>query len=154
MVSRCNQKCSYLPCEDPADKTNNQNYYHQICRILDVYDKCHHFDLITSIYLARIDLQLEPSKIDENKEDDNEPKNLKTATLIDSIMPVSNIVSGPCIPFNLFQEATHLTSGVSNVVLPLCTFTQDNIAFHLPHNPHITKVIVDQVTELFQIPDL
>jgi hypothetical protein len=41
--------------KDPAKSGNNQNYEEQICCSLNQLDKCHHFDLTTTICNAQIE---------------------------------------------------------------------------------------------------
>ncbi|KAL4258098.1 hypothetical protein AB1N83_009164 [Pleurotus pulmonarius] len=158
--------------KNPADHTNNQNYENQICRFLDRVDKTRRFDLATSIREAGVDLRLDDQADRDNDidididdmgvtndidDDDNETpvRTVSTsADLLDAISPTSASRHASMVDY--FAKAAKLLQGqVPKAPLPYRTFivADGKVCINLPRD-HALKKTVDQVAELYALPDL
>lgn len=159
--------------KNPADHTNNQNYENQICRFLDRVDKTRRFDLATSIREAGVDLRLDDQADRDNDididinddmgvtndidDDDNETpvRTVSTsADLLDAISPMSASRHASMVDY--FAKAAKLLQGqVPKAPLPYRTFivADGKVCINLPRD-HALKKTVDQVAELYALPDL
>ena len=145
--------------KNPASASNNQNYDPQICRSLDRLDKCRRFDLATSVREAWVEFgpHLEYPVTDED-EDEEGPENKRVhtaASLALNIRPVSDVVAGPRLLSNYFEEADCLKRGEDpRAPRPFRTFAVASTAFHLTRDPPFKQMLVDDVAAMFQLPDL
>jgi hypothetical protein len=145
--------------KDPAHSGNNQNYESQITRHLDRADKCDRFDLATSVRDTGIQFGPGAARrdgLDQDDEMDVDDRHVHTTSdLLDEINPVSNL-SGPArSQADYFAEAAKLRCGKApNAPMPFRTFAVQSTAFHLNHNPNITRKSVDTVAEIYKLDDL
>jgi hypothetical protein len=137
--------------KDPARLSNNNNYDSQICRHLDRADKCHHFDLATSLLDSRL-----RANLDQHVNIDNDTVNSN----VDDDIPADllSIVTRPgylCPVTDYFAIAKVLQrKDVGTVPLPLRTFVVGCTAFHLAYSPSLRVISVDNAAIKFGLPDL
>jgi hypothetical protein len=150
--------------KDPAHAGNNQNYEQQICRYLDRLDKLCQFDLATSIKEAKVDFRAGPDAEDslEGEEthelDEDDSRVTSSFSLLTHIDPVSSL-SGPSRNvvdyFYRASELKRLLQNHQDILLPLRTNTcSSNVAIHLGRDPSYKRLLVDEVAEMYHIPDL
>jgi hypothetical protein len=153
--------------KDPARSGNNQNYEPQICRYLDRLDKLRQFDLATSIREAKVDFRVGPG--DEELEDILEGEEAhgsdegdllvtSTSSLLTHIDPVSSL-SGPSRNIvDYFHRASELKRSLQHrqdIPLPLRTHAcSRHVAIHLSRDPAHKRLLVDDIAQIYHIPDL
>ena len=126
---------------------NNQNYEPQIARNLDCSDKCHCFDLATSLkdvgFLFGQDFGT--NYIDT------------TAYLLEEINPVFDLEGNRQKPQLYFALAPQLQNSLfTKVSQPFCTFTSycHSATYHLSGDLNITRASIDQVATTCDLSDL
>ena len=151
--------------KDPARSGNNNDYEPQICRYLDRLDKIRQFDLATSIREARVDFRKGPGADEDSLEAEGHGLDesdlllvTSSSSLLTHIDPVSSL-SGPSRQiFDCFYRAAELKRSLrhhQDVPFPLRTHACTNhIAFHLSRDPAYKRLLVDEVAEMYHIPDL
>lgn len=151
--------------KDPARSGNNQNYEPQICRYLDRLDKLRQFDLATSIKEAKVDFRAGP--VDEGDDPDEEEAPgldeddllvTSSSSLLTHINPVSSL-SGPSRNivdyFYQASELKRLLQHGQDIPLPLRTNAcSSHVTYHLGRDPSYKRLLVDEVADLYHIPDL
>ena len=75
-----------------------------------------------------------------------------STSLLESIDPVSHLAGAACSIANYFQEASH-PHQISNLSPP-CTFSNQQLAFNLNHNPSFRCLSVSDIAMKFNLPDL
>ncbi|KAI9570110.1 hypothetical protein HD554DRAFT_2246976 [Boletus coccyginus] len=132
--------------KDPASTTNNHNYDSQICRCLDRYEKCRLFDTALALHAA---VSPDGEGHDSDKESDNGVIEEDTRNVLDSIWAPARRVS------NFFDIATRLSSSpLNSVPTPLRTFKARSTAIHLNYDASRRHVPIDDIAEMFELPDL
>ena len=143
--------------KNPAHAGNNQKYESQITRHLDRAEKCHRFDLATSVQEAAIEFGQHHTADNEDMDVDSVEHHYvhTTSELLDEINPVSNL-SGPSRDLtDYFQLSAKLKDGqVPNTPKPFRTFSASTTAFHLTRDPNIRGITIDAVTSLYGLDDL
>jgi hypothetical protein len=151
--------------KDPARSGNNRGYESQICRYLDRLDKLRQFDLATSIREAKVDFRAglgteeDGFEGEEAQELDEGDVLLVTSSssLLTHIDPVSSL-SGPRKIFDYFYCASELKRSLQydqDVPFPLRTFMcTSHVAVHLSRDPSYKRLPVDEVAQMYNIPDL
>ncbi|KAG2750292.1 hypothetical protein P692DRAFT_20873234 [Suillus brevipes Sb2] len=136
---------------NPARLSNNNNYDSQICRHLDRADKCHHFDLATSLLDSRLRANLDQhvnidnDTVNSNVDDDIPADLLSTVKCPGYAHPITNY-------FAITKVLQH--RDVGTVPLPLRTFVVGCTAFHLAYSPSLRVISVDNAAIKFGLPDL
>ena len=138
--------------KDPALTTNNHNYNAQICQCLNCYEKCRLFDTALALYaVVSPDSELEGHNSDNDQENNNEPEDIEE----DTRNVLDNIWALECRVSNFFEIATRLSSLPPNSVpTPLHTFVAGSTAIHFNYNASCRHVPIDDVAEMFELPDL
>lgn len=153
--------------KNPTSSTNNQNYESQICRHLDRAEKCRQFDLATAVHEASVDFRT----IDDGtgivgeigeSDDDDDNLNLEspntiatTVALLSAIVPTKPLSGTTRTTGDYFALALALRQGLyPHAPLPFRTFMGAETALHLNRDPSYRRMSVDQVAQLFNIPDL
>ncbi|KAJ7726477.1 hypothetical protein B0H16DRAFT_1332097 [Mycena metata] len=129
--------------KDPASNSNNQGYEAQICRHLDRRDKCHLFNLATSMETTGNTEDLDGDDLDAP--DHQEPHPL-----------LAGLSSGRTA-VNYFTYSASLRDGkYPNAPTPFRTFTSENkvTAFHLNRDHIGHRVTIEDVSTRFCVPDL
>lgn len=148
--------------KDPARSGNNQNYEPQICRYLDRLDKLRQFDLATSIREAKVDFRARPDAEEDILEGDGLDESdllvTSTSSLLTHIDPVSSL-SGPSRNIvDYFYHASELKRSLQHhqdIPLPLRTRAcSSHVAIHLSRDPAYKRLLVDEVAQMYNIPDL
>jgi Plavaka transposase len=148
--------------KDPARSGNNQNYEPQICRYLDRLDKLRHFDLATCIKEAKVDFRAGPGAEEDNLEGEGLEEDdflvTSSSSLLTHIDPVSSL-SGPYRNivdyFYRASELKQLLQHRKDIPLPLRTSEcSSHVAIHLGRDPSYKQLLVDEVAQMYQIPDL
>jgi hypothetical protein len=151
--------------KDPARSGNNQNYETQICRYLDRLDKLRQFDLATSIKEAKADFRAGPGAEEDGLEEEevhglDEDGLLVTSSssLLTHIDPASSL-SGPSRNvvdyFYYASELKRLLQHRQDIPLPLRTIAcSSHVAIHLARDPSYKRLLVDEVAQMYHIPDL
>ncbi|KAG0703292.1 hypothetical protein DFH29DRAFT_998586 [Suillus ampliporus] len=138
--------------KDPAKSGNNREYDPQICRHLDRAEKCHRFELATSL------LDLEQSHSAEVPEDvDPDDDDLSIDNVIDAhdIPPELSTSQQPRLVTNYFVMARALQYKTEDSVpVPLRSFSFARTTFHLGYHPSIRNITVDEAAIKFGLPDL
>lgn len=131
--------------KNPARASNNQHYESQICRTLDRAEKCRQFDLATSVHGAAVDLWADDEDADTTEIDPE----LK-------MLPDSTISTHPTVhqTVDLFQVASRSNVSESSTLHPQRIFAHPNVAFQLSRDPQLRQMKIDDVAEVFQLPDL
>ena len=126
---------------------NNQNYEPQIARNLDCSDKCHCFDLATSLkdvgFLFGQDFGT--NYIDT------------TSYLLEEINPVFDLEGNRQKPQHYFALASQLQNSLfAKAPWPFCTFTSycHSTTYHLSEDLNITRASIDQVATTCDLSDL
>jgi Plavaka transposase len=151
--------------KDPARSGNNQHYEPQICRYLDRLDKLRQFDLGTAIKEAKIDFRADPrTNLDGAEQEDagldeSEAWNITSSScLLTHIDPVSSLSGTSRHTADYFYTASalkQLSRHQADIPLPLRTNTcSRNVAFHLARDPSYKRLSVDEVSQLYCLPDL
>jgi hypothetical protein len=155
--------------KNPTSSTNNQNYESQICHHLDQAEKCQRFDLATAVHEVSIDFWTiddgtgmvgeigESDDDDDDNDFDLESPNAiaTTAALLSAIVPTKPLSGTTRTTGNYFACALALQQGLyPSAPLPFRTFMGAETTLHLNRNPSYRRMSVDQVAELFKIPDL
>ena len=148
--------------KDPSAFINNQNYESQICRHLDRTEKCRQFNLSTAVRDAGIDFRTRFSTTPSDDDNDDSASVASddstvetTADLLKNINPVSaqSLRSNA----DYFIKAANLKNGQASSRIPpkpFRTFCTPQSAFHLNRDPSYKQMSVDDVANLFDIPDL
>ena len=151
--------------KDPARSGNNQNYEPQICRYLDCLDKLRQFDLATAIKEAKVDFRAGPGSeedcLEEGEEhglDEGDLLVTCSSSLLTHIDPVSSL-SGPSRNivdyFHRASELKRLLQHHQEIPLPLRTNAcSSHVAIHLGRDPSFKQLLVDEVAQMYHIPDL
>ena len=140
----------------PARSSNNNNYDPQICRHLDRIDKCHRFELATSLIEKKHDTEALTDAGDnpchdgdsddaDTDVDDDIPVEFVSTTQHGYSRPITNY-------FMIAQVLQHRPMG--SVPLPLRLFVVGRTAFHLAYEPSIRRITIDDVAVKFGLPDL
>ena len=151
--------------KDPARSGNNQNYESQICRYLDRLDKLRQFDLATAIKEAKVDFRAVPGAEEDSLEgeeahrlDEGDLLVTSSSSLLTHIDPVSSL-SGPSRNIaDYFYRASELKQSLQHrqdIPLPLRTIAcSSHVAIHLSRDPSYKRLLVDEVAQMYHIPDL
>ena len=144
--------------KDPASAMNNHDYESQICCHLDQEEKCHHFDLATTVHAARTDLHYITldSTIRADLDVGADSKgSTSSLSLVGCINPVSQLAGTSHKIVNYFEEADKLQWSLNhNAPTPFCTFADAQTAFRLNYESSFKHSTADQVSLAFKIPDL
>ena len=148
--------------KDPARSGNNQNYEPQICRYLDRLDKLRQFDLATAIKEAKVDFRAGPGAEDDSHEGEDVHEGDLLVTSSSSLLTHIDPVSSLCGPsrnivnyFNRASELEQLLQHRRDIPLPLRTSACSNhVAIHLGRDPSYKQLRVDEVAQMYHIPDL
>lgn len=126
--------------KDPASNSNNQGYEAQICRHLDRRDKCHLFNLATSMETTG-----NIEDLDGDDLDDQEPHPL-----------LAGLSSGHTAVNYFTYSASLLDGEYPNAPTPFRTFTSENkvTAFHLNRDHVGHRVTIEDASTRFCVPDL
>ena len=130
----------------PSHAMNNQDYESQIMRHLDRAEKCQRFDLATALQdpedqQAAVRIIEEVANSPDHAEDD--------APLIHRLARF--------LPFqvNYFAQSASLLKGkVPSAPHPYRTFAAEDAAFHLSRDPAYRRVVINDIVETFNLPDL
>lgn len=139
--------------KQPTSMTNNQGYDSQICYYLNRREKCWLFQIETGLTSAtahsRVDNDLD-SILDAAKDvDPHEGDNDYPSKVLNNLWSSSHSLS------NLFATTEALWSASTGSVLhPLHTFTFGHTTFCLNYNASIKHIPIENVTEMFNLPDL
>jgi hypothetical protein len=148
--------------KDPARSGNNQNYEPQICRYLDRLDKLRQFDLATSIKEAKVDFRAgadaDLEGEDAHELDEDYLRVTSSTSLLTHIDPASSL-SGPSRnTVDYFYHASELKRLLQlrqDIPFPLRTNAcSSHVAIHLGRDPSYKRLLVDEVAEIYHIPDL
>ena len=149
--------------KDPARAGNNQNYEPQICRYLDRLDKLRQFDLATAIKDAKIDFRANLHTNLDNTEggagsDEDDILNIASSScLLTHIDPVSSLTGTSRHTVDYFYQASILKQLPHHVNTPFPFRTNTcstNTAFHLARDPSYRRLLVDEVSQMYGLPDL
>ncbi|KAF8417606.1 hypothetical protein L210DRAFT_3615989 [Boletus edulis BED1] len=133
--------------KEPALTTNNHNYDAQICRCLDRYEKCRLFDTALALHTV-VAPDGEGPDVDAQGDSESEDYN-DTGNLLDDIWAPRRQAS------NFFDIATRLSfSPPGAVPTPPRTFIAGSTAIHLNYDASRKHVPIDDVAEMFDLPDL
>ncbi|KAG1906233.1 uncharacterized protein F5891DRAFT_1182460 [Suillus fuscotomentosus] len=142
--------------KDPARSSNNNNYNSQICRHLNRADKCHRFELATSLLdnMSGSKQQVDDAAADDVdfNEDDNDNDDYDIpAELLETI----ECPGYSCPITNHFAIAKLLQHReVGTVPMPLRPFSVGCTSFHLAYAPSIRAISIDDAALMFGLPDL
>ncbi|KAF8802554.1 hypothetical protein BYT27DRAFT_7111964 [Phlegmacium glaucopus] len=152
--------------KDPARSGNNQDYEPQICRYLDRLDKLRQFDLATSIKESKVDFRAGPGAQEDSFKGE-EAHGLdegdlllvtSSSSLLTHIDPVSSLSGSSRKIFDFFDHASELKRSLQyhqDVPLPLRTYAcTSHVAIHLSRDPSYKRLPVDEVAQMYHIPDL
>ncbi|KAG2157308.1 hypothetical protein DEU56DRAFT_750446 [Suillus clintonianus] len=140
----------------PACPSNNNNYNSQICHHLDHADKCHHFELATSL-LDNISSSKQQVHTDHGDAVDDD---VNFDVDDDHDIPAELLVTIKCSGYlhpiiNYFAIAKLLQDReVGTVPVPLRLFSVGCTSFHLSYDPSIRTISVDDAALKFGLPDL
>ena len=151
--------------KDPARSGNNQNYEPQICRYLDRLDKLRQFDLATSIREAKVDFWAGSGAEEDSLEgeeahglDESELLVTSSSSLLTHIDPVSSLSGLSRNVVDYFYRASELKQLLQHrqdIPLPLRTNAcSSHVAIHLSRDPSYKQQLVDEVAQMYHIPDL
>jgi len=153
--------------KDPARGGNNQEYESQICRSLDRSDKIRNFDLATAVKEANIDFRAFFSSPDDDGDDSFEVDSdlnddlarriiSSTEILLSEIDTVSGIANPSRHLVDYFLLSSELQAGQHlTAYRPYRTFQASlNVACHLTRDPSYKRMLVDEVSKMFNLPDL
>lgn len=152
--------------KQPSSHSNNQRHEAQICRHLDRADKLLKFDIATAIHDAKIDFRASAFHTsssphtghpdsDEDLPDLGDSQELNIDTTSDLLSTVTSYHSAvPSNIVNYFYQASILLHDPT-ALFPLRTQKcSDTVAFHLSRDPCGKRMSIDQLSTLYQIPDL
>src|SRR6267154_362851 len=142
--------------KDPTRSSNNNNYDSQICRHLDRTDKCHHFELATSLLdnmpgsKQQVDTDHGDAVDDDADFDVDDDHNIPAELLVTIKCPGhSHPITNHFAIAKLLQHKE-----VGMVPVPLRLFSVGCTSFHLAYGPSIRTISVDNAALKFGLPDL
>ncbi|KAF8831720.1 hypothetical protein HHX47_DHR1001236 [Lentinula edodes] len=153
--------------KDPARSGNNHDFEIQICRHLDRQARVRRFDLMTSMVDAGVDFRLDDIEGDEGRgdgeqevQDEDEEATTKISSseqLAAHLNPVSKKLFGSFRPKQNFFLKARLLKQTFSAPLPLRVFL-DNVsgeiaAFSLIRDPDLKTLSLEQVSDLYSLPD-
>jgi hypothetical protein len=144
--------------KEPAHAGNNQHYESQICRFLDRLEKIRNFDLATAIRASGIQFGVADgtdSQSDDELDTGSDDESFRVSTTAELLPLISTLgynAESPRSITNYFYHAKHQNDPFLN---PPRTFhCADNIVCHLNRDPKYSKTPIDQLAQLYNIPDL
>lgn len=145
--------------KDPARAGNNHQYEAQICRCLDRLEKIRNFDLATAIRASGIQFGTanntgSQSGDESDADSDNEQFRVSTTSELLPLLSTFDYDPKSSLPItNYFYRAKHQNDSPS--LNPPRTFqSADNVVYHLNRDPKYAKTPIDQIAQLYNIPDL
>lgn len=149
----------------PARASNNQNYEAQICRHLDHSEKHCIFDLAMAMRNADVNFSArfacaadgddnDNDNTGRDDEDDEDALITTTSALLDAVDPVSQLFGVNRKFINYFAWADLLRNSSAKESTPLRIFLVPQAAFQLARDAHFKKMAVNDVSRLFNLPDL
>jgi hypothetical protein len=140
--------------KDPASAGNNQQYESQICRYLDRLEKIRNFDLAAAICGSGIQFgagvyTTSQSGDESDTDSDDEDLVSTTAELLPLLSTFGYNTESPRSFTNYFYRAKH-----QNDKPPRTFHNADNVVCHLSRDPKYAKTPLDQLVQLYKIPDL
>ena len=143
----------------PSENTKNGEYSPQICRNLNCNEKRCLFNLATAICEAGDD-RLDSICYGSGSNQDNEEAEEKEPNKdwVRELDTVATACEPSRKPVDLFMVAEDLMcsrlDGTLNILRPLHTFATSLVAFNLSRTLDISRVSVDSLAELYNLPDL
>ncbi len=143
--------------KDPARAGSHRLYESQICRYLDRLEKIRNFDLAMAIRGSGIQFGAADtnSQSGDESDTDSDDENFRVSTTAELLPLLTTFGYEPESPrsiTNYFYRAKHQNDPSLN---PPRTFQcTDNIVCHLSRDPKYAKTPIDQLAQLYNIPDL
>jgi hypothetical protein len=143
----------------PARFTNNNNYDPQICRYLDLAEKCRSFELALSLCEQEASQLEDQSALSEGGKSEDARSDISNGEDDDEYNDNTPKTSGPSSlahpSTNYFMISARLhAKQTGSVPLPLCCLIAGSMAVNLSYAPSLRRISVDEAVQKFGLSDL
>ncbi|KAG1747488.1 hypothetical protein EDD22DRAFT_785653 [Suillus occidentalis] len=142
-----------MKVKNPLRFINNNNYDPQICHYLNHADKCNRFDLAISLLDGKLSIK-NLEVVREEHEDDDIDKTWMWRLSPWKFHPGLSDLISHVLSQTILQSSKCYSTKVELIPIQLCSFVVGRTALHLVCNPSIRNISVNEVTIMFNLPDL